>query len=436
MRLRARIFNDERLKHTIATAGVILFGNTCASLLNFISLSIIANQLGAKALAMVVLAETYVHILNALFSVQTWEAALKFGHSSDSNESVSKVFRSNFALDLGGALAAFVFSVALAGTAVALLGWKSEITTLILIYSLTLPLNLNTFRVAIPRLFDKFTFLARINIITALLKLSMVVLVAWAGRLDAVHVVGIYAATEAFFSVTLIIYSFFLMNSYGHGGWLRGGISFGANQLRFIWWTNLRSIVRIPVQYSDSLIISLIMPLETIGIYKIYKEIAAITQRLGDPVNQALYPEYSLLIGKNNSDTALSLAKKTILLMTGLSVLATVGLIVVSGYLVEAVYGVEYTSQINALYLMVALSGLSFATLPVHALFVASGFAKLGFYIVVFTNATYLATSFYLGRLLNIYGIISANAIQMVFNVGLKAFFLKKHRTGWADTIR
>lgn len=432
----ARIFDDARFKHMISTAGVILFGNTCASLLNFVSLSIIATCLGASVFALVVLTETYVLVVNAIFNVQTWEAALKFGHSGRDADSVSGVMRSNLALDIAGALTALVFSVALAGTVVALFGWEPGITTMIMIYSLTIPVNLNTFKIAIPRLFDKFTFIARINIITALLKLSLVVLAAWSEKLDAVHTMGIYTVSEVFLGLALLFYSLYLMRSHGHGGWLRGKIGFDSDQLRFIWWTNLRSIVRIPVQYSDTLIISLIMPLQTIGIYKVYKEIAAITNRLGDPVNQALYPEYSRLIGKNKDGTAVNLAKKTIFLLTGLSVAATGALIIASGYLVEIVYGTEYMSQIGALYLMVILSGLGFATLPVNALFVASGFAKIGFYIVVFTNITYLATSFYIGKMLNIYGIITANALQMVFNTGLKVFFLKRYRNGWADTIR
>lgn len=430
-----RLFDDERLKHTLATAGVILFGNTFASLLNFVSLSIIATYLGPKEFALVVLTETYVLMVNAIFNVQTWEAALKFGHAKNA-DSVEGVMRSNLALDLVGSITALVFSMALAGTAVALFGWESQVTAMIMIYSLTLPLNLNTFRVAIPRLFDKFTFLARINIAAALLKLSLVVLAAWKGVLAAIYVMGIYTVSELFMGVALVVYSIHLMKSNGHGGWLRGAVKFDRAQLRFVWWTNLRSIVRIPVQYSDALIISLIMPLETLGIYKVYKEIAAITSRLGDPVNQALYPEYSKLIGDNKDGSAVSLAKKTILLLAVSSVLATGALLIGCGYLVEYVYGTEYMSQINALYIMLILSGISFAALPIHSLFTASGFAKLGFYIVVFTNTAYLATAFFFGRLLDIYGIIAANATQLVFNSGLKVFFMKRYRSGWAEVIR
>ena len=89
-------------------------------------------------------------------------------------------------------------------------------------------------------------------------------------------------------------------------------------QIRFIWWTNLRTIVRIPVRQLDVLIINLVMTLEMVGIYKVYKEIVYIISKLGEPLNQAIYPEYAKLIGKDKSSEAISVTKKVMMILLAL----------------------------------------------------------------------------------------------------------------------
>jgi O-antigen/teichoic acid export membrane protein len=232
------------------------------------------------------------------------------------------------------------------------------------------------------------------------------------------------------------MYSLYLLKEKGYGAWYKEKIKYYPQQMRFIWWTNLRSIMRIPVQLSDMVIISMVMPLEVIGIYKVYKEIASFIGRFGDPVNQAIYPEYAKLIGKGDSGAAINLAKKTILILFGLSSVLTVGLILFSNFIVGRLYGAEFLLLINALYILLGLFGVSLFTLPVNSLFIAAGFAKLGFYLVVFTNIIYLFTAFYFGKYFGIFGIITAFGIQMFLNQGLKIYILKKYRTGWGSTIR
>ena len=89
---RVRVLvEDNSLKKLTRTTGIVLTGNTGASLMNFVSLTVMANQLGPKVLALFVLTQSYTAIVNAVFNVQTWESMVKFGHSEKSESAFSNV---------------------------------------------------------------------------------------------------------------------------------------------------------------------------------------------------------------------------------------------------------------------------------------------------------------------------------------------------------
>ena len=173
-----------------------------------------------------------------------------------------------------------------------------------------------------------------------------------------------------------------------------------------------------------------------VGIYKVYKEIAGLISRIGEPVNQSIYPEFTKLIGNNDIKKAVSITKTTILLLLGVGATMTLSLLLMSKFLVGTVFGVEYLTQINALYVMLILFGISFVTVPINSLFIAAGFAKFNFYIVLFTNTMYLFTAFYFGKFIGIYGVILAYALQMILNKALKIYLLNKCSNDWSNTIR
>jgi len=433
---RVRVFmEDNSLKKLVRTTGIVLMGNTGASLLNFVSFTVMANQLGPKVLALFVLTQSYTAIVNAIFNVQTWESMVKFGHSEKSKSAFTNVVKVNFLLDFFSALIAFSVALFMAKPSVAFFKWDPAITNLIYLYSLTIPFTLTSFIIGVPRLFDKFSVIAKIQVCTATLKLSLVLAAAFLDY-PITYYITIYVIAESLNSILLVFYSLRLLKAKGYSGWLKGKMTYHSQQMKFVWWTNLRSIMRIPVQLSDMVIISMVMPLETVGMYKVYKEIASFIGRVGDPVNQAIFPEYAKLIATNDDKAAISLARKTFLILLALSAVITLTLILCANFIIGRLYGTDFLPLINALYILLGLHGIGLFTLPVNSLFIAAGFVKMGFYIVVFTNILYLFTAFFFGKLFGIYGIVAAFGLQMFLNQGLKFILLKRYRTGWSDIMR
>jgi O-antigen/teichoic acid export membrane protein len=429
------LVKDNSLRKISKNVGIIFFGNTTASALNLVSFTIIANQLGPSLLAVLVIAQTYALIVNDIFNIQTWESMIKFGAVNLRQNKLADTIKTNLLLDIVSAVCAFIFALLLVKPVSSILGWDSTNINIIALYSLSILANLTSLTIGIPRLFDKFKAIARIQVIVAVIKLGCVIIALTFTR--SLHsYIYIFLFSDMLANVLLAIYSLLLVKSELCSKWWKGSIKFNKEHLRFIWWTNLRTIIRIPIRHFDMIIISSVISMNTVGVYKVYKEIAGIISRIGEPINQAVFPEFTKLIGNGDITKTGSITKKVILILTCLSVAITVSLLLSSKFLIGAFYGIEYLSEINVLYFMQILLGISFALIPINSLFIAAGFAKYSFLLVLFTNTVYLIVAFSFGVLIGIYGVVIAFAVQMVLNQGLKMFFLNKFSSDWGVAVR
>lgn len=385
-----------------------------------------ANAIGPELLAHFALAQIYVGIINSIFNVQTWESMIKFGAQDSNTENfLASTIKTNFIIDLVSALIALAFAIMLLPVTASLLKWPPELIELAYLYSLTIPFTLTTLTIGIPRLFNKFFDIAKIQFSIAALRLLAVFYISQIDG-NTKQYISIYIAGEILLNLCLIFLSTVLIRKKDDLHFLKAKITINRDQIKFLWWTNLRTIVRIPVRHLDMIIISQVMSMNTVGVYKVYKEIASIIDRLGVPVNQALYPEYAKLLGKEKSDDSINITKKIILLLSLISILTLGFFLVFSELIVGKLFGVEYLTLITALYFLVVLTCINLALTPINSLFIAAGFAKYGFYIVLANNILYLAAALIGGTYLGIYGIILAFAAQMTFNQGAKILMMKK----------
>lgn len=425
---------DDIVQRIIKNAGIVLSGNIAASLLNIISFTIVANQLGPKALGFLVLAQTYSAVINDIFNVQTWESMVMYGSKTLRDSKFSSVIKTNLAIDILSAVVAFIFAVSLAKWIVGLLNWDSEIASIATLYSFVILTRITSFTIGIPRLFDKFAKISVFQVSTAAFKLALVLAAVYTNQ-GLIGYIYIYMISEVLLNLILIIFSLKVLSTEHHSEWWKEKLVFNREQLKFIWWTNLRTIVRIPVRHLDMVVIGTVISLEMVGIYKVYKEIASTVKRIQDPINQTIFPEFTKLLAKKEKQETARVAKKTIFLLSTISSIIIGVLLLTAGLIVEKFFGAEYLIQIHALHALLIVYLLSFITVPINSLFIASGFAKSSVYILLFTNSMYLASAYYFGLLYGIYGIVIAYTVQLVSNKGLKIYLLYKH-PDWGERIR
>lgn len=394
-----------------------------------------ANSLGPELLAYFALAQAYALIMNDLFNVQTWESLIKFGTQKGGEDTLARTIKTNLLIDIISAFVAFSVAYLFAQQVGLMLGWEQDLIALALLYSLVIPFTLTTFTIGIPRLFNKFVIIAKLQFIAALIKLILIIYLS-SHNADAKLFTAVYVASEIFIYLSLTVYSLRLIRRKGVLNWKETKIFLNKDQFKFLWWTNLRTIVRIPVRQLDILIINQIMSMETVGIYKVYKEVVGIISRLGEPINQAVYPEYAKLLGHHNNDDTLRITRSLMLILFALAALTMTGFFVVAEPLMTTFFGIEYLDLMSVFYTLVVLYCINLFLTPINSLFIAAGFAKYSFYIVLGNNILYLVVALAGGTYFGIYGIVAAFAAQMIFNQGLKLLVLRKYAGDWSTHIR
>lgn len=429
------MFLDSLMRKIVKNAGIIFCGNSVASALNLASFALLARALGPDMLAIFVLIQTYSLIINDIFNIQTWETMIKFGASKFDVDAIGNTIKLNLCLDCVSAIVAFLFAFILIDHVSSFMNWGGEHIAVFKIFSLSILFNVTTLSIGIPRLYDSFAFVAKVQVVISFLKLATVSLLYYLHySLNAFVVV--FLIFNILLNVSLIIFSLRLLLLKLGPGWWRVKTVFNRDQMRFVWWSNLRTIIRIPVRHFDVIVISMVLSLPLLGFYKVYKEFSSITSRIGDPVNQAIFPEFSKLIGAGKSEESVIVARKTIGLMLGVSLILTIGLLLVAKPVVSFVFGVDYLEYIYVLYAMIIVSGMGFCLVPIDSLFIAAGFARMSFFLVAVTNFIYLLVAYVGGTYWGLYGVVSANAIQKILNKLLKIFLMVKFPSGWRDIAR
>jgi O-antigen/teichoic acid export membrane protein len=427
------VLHDKHVGKILRTASVILTGNVASSAFGFLSFAVVARSLGADMLGYFALAQAYVLIVNDLLNVQTWESLIKFGANKGGAQDLSRVVKTNVLIEICSALFAFTFAFTMIGVIGRLLGWDALLIDLARQYCFIIPVTLSTLTIGVPRLFDKFATVAKIQFASAVVKFIIVLYVQHQGG-DVKQFLLAFLAAEVLAAVSLIVYSLGLVRREKGLDWFRSPFRLTRDEMRFLWWTNLRTVVRVPVRQLDVLIMNQFLTMNAVGVYKTYKEIVGVIGRVGDTLNQALYPEK--LIGRNKVGDSLTVTRKISTVLLSASIAALVGYLAVSHVMISRFFGEEYLAHMPAYYSLVVLNCINLYLTPLNSLFIAAGFARYSFYVVLCNNILYLVVAVVGGKILGIYGLVLAFAVQMIFNQGLKIYLLKKHSTGWSTVIR
>ena len=245
-------------------------------------------------------------------------------------------------------------------------------------YSFIIPFTLTTFTIGVPRLFDKFAAIAKIQFAMAAVKLISISIISYLGG-EFWAFTATYIIIDILINISLTGYSLFLLKREKILNWKMTKVHLNREQIKFLWWTNLRTIVRIPVRQLDILIVNQVMSMNSVGIYKVYKEIVGIVGRLGEPINQAIYPEYARLLGKGKTLDTVSVTKSIMQILFAVAIIMLIVFLIASELLIETLFGADYLALITVFYLLVALNCISLFLTPINSLFYRSRICEIQF---------------------------------------------------------
>lgn len=299
-RLHKFLPNDQIAQRLLRNLKWIFSSQIAMAVLGMISLAVSARALGAAGLGALALIEAFTRINARLIHFEPWQAVIQFGSAAlekQDNARFEKLVGLSIVLDVIGGLAAAALILLLAPLVADKIGLEGNAAQFLSFGALAALLSLRATGVALLRLHDRFDLLAKIDAATALLRLVLSV-IAWLIGGTLLHFVIVFVVISLADGLVAFVYGLREMRKRGqtpHFGNLFTTLRQNRGFLRFMWNSNLAVILRQTTQRLDVVILGALVAPVFVGHYHIARRCGDAAIRLGRPIKQAIFPEFSRL---------------------------------------------------------------------------------------------------------------------------------------------
>lgn len=299
-RLRRYLPRDQIAQRLLRNLKWIFSSQIAMAVLGMVSLAISARALGAAGLGALALIEAFARINARLVHFEPWQAMIQYGSVALEEVDTTrfeKLVGLSIVLDLIGGLAAAALTLVLAPLLAGQIGLEGSAAQLLSLGALAVLLSLRATGVALLRLYDRFDQLAKIDTATALLRLILSV-IAWLVGGTLTHFVVIFVVFSLAEGLIAFLFGRREMRKRGqtpHFGSLMATLRQNRGFLRFMWNSNLSVILRQTTQRLDVVILGALVASVFVGHYHIARKCGDAAIRLGRPIKQAIFPEFSRL---------------------------------------------------------------------------------------------------------------------------------------------
>lgn len=430
MLTRIKSWLTEDIVRRIFRHSLTLFaGDAIAAVLQIAALALTARELGPGGLGILVLIQTYVAIVDRLFNMQSWIALIKYGAplmEEKRSDEFKGLIKLGTIIDLCCAVLATIFGIVGAYLLGQLMGWSADTVKFMMFYSIAMLSHIVGTPTAILRLFDKFKLFSIQRVVAASVKCACVI-VSMALKLDLWGFLLAWIISDMTGNILLTVMGWTIMLQQKAGRWWKESTyRKRAEILKFTFWTNLIGIMDLPIKQFDLLIVGALISIEGVALYKIFKQVGSILNRIADPLYQVVYPQAIKLISQMRTRLAINSCIKSGVLLYIISLSMAVLLSVSAPLWLKGLFGQAYAKEYFALavYLMLNATATGFVT--VHPLFIALGYVRYNVAILCVANLAYIVSAFYLGQILGLMGIIIAYGIQFSFVLIPKCYAIRR----------
>ena len=406
-------------------------GDFSASLLNLVVTIILIRLIGSFQLGVLVLAQTYMQIIDVILNVQSWKSVIQFGQDALVKKNIKRLIsyiKLGVSIDVITALLGGFVAIFLSPIVGSLLHWTNEAIMCASIFSITIFSHLSGTSTALLRIFDKFHLVAIQKFITALIKvISLLIIFVYFRNMNLIMVTIIYCITDIIGNLLLVLFAVIeYKKKYKIKDVIKSKYPKDFKEFtKFTLWSTLGDITDIPVNYLDVFIISL-LGTNMVAIFKVFKQCVTILKRVASAIQQAIMPQFSSLVAKGKKKRGFDIVKKIRNMI--LKVMLPFGLIIglTSIIWLNIFFGKEYADNwyILLIYLIVQIIALSFASL--HPFYISLNKVKEDALIAFISNIIYLIIAYVLVKNIGMMGLVIAFAVQSGTIISIKYFHVKK----------
>lgn len=428
---KEKIKNNNFYKNLFKNSFWAFSGDAAASVLNLIITIILIKITGNYNYGILVLAQSYMSIIDTVLNVQCWKSVIQFGQKAiveKNTEKLNSYVLLGTKIDIVTAILGGIVATLLAPVFGNLLGWSQEAIMCAQIFSVTIFSHLSGTSTAILRILDKFHLVAFQKFLTSFIKLIIfIVLLLVNGSISIITAAIAYCTADIVGNLLLVV---FALSAYSKKSSL--GVILKSKKaedtkefVKFTLWGTAGMIVDIPINYLDVFIVSLLGN-DMVAVFKVFKQCAAIIKKVTSAIQQAIMPQFSELVAKGEKTKAYNIVIKTknIILKIMLPAVMLIG--ITAPIWLDLLYGKLYANNWYALlmYLIVEIVALSYTA--IHPLYIALNKVKKETFYVLFANIIYALSAIILVKTIGIMGMIAAIAVQCFIVIYLKKIDIQK----------
>ena len=384
------------IRELLANAGFLTVGKVTAAAFGLLSTLLAARGLGVEQFGILAMIVAYSGLIDKVVGFQPWQSVIRYGsilRGAGENKTFGSLVKLGFILDGAGATLAAMVAAAAAYIAGALLAWSPEVTSLAMLYGLTLLTNTIGTPLGVLRIENKYRLLMSQSIITAGIKLAGAAVVWLAGGGLAAFI-GVWAVSDIIGRTLLVGMCLSVLRHRGDTRWISADVSIALQRFNdfwaFTWSAKLQTTVRAGTTDMDTLIVGAVLGSAAAGLFAIVKKFGAIVITLSDPLYQAIYPILARLWSNGEYRQFWSLMRHTVVVAGLVALLVWFAFLGIGNELIEIMLGNAYLMAFGPMAIYLFGSLIAVASFAAYPALLAIGEAPQSLAILTISTMLYL----------------------------------------------
>lgn len=408
---------------------LIFTGQGISSIFGLLATILIIKGIGSNKHGILIVVQSYASLFYGLFSFKTFQALIKYlAHAKkEKNKNDIKMYiKWSLVFDISSLILMLIVGILLRDPVIKLMGWPVEMKKYVILYLITQVFYIQGTTIGVLRSYEKFDYVVKGQITSNIVRFLGYGICLLINKTFISFLIAEIVAVMTN-NILLIYYTYKVLKQEKLLDFYKVKLKNKKEFFVFNIYSNLTSTLDLPINQITQFIINKYLGFAANSIYNVFEKLGTIINKLGDPINQIIYPEMSLRIVENDYESAKKLSSKLKKLMLGIFLIVAVGTLITYPLWFH-LFVSEPNKYIFSFILYLAFISYANAAMGTHNLFMALGYVKYNIPILIVVNIIYLLFLFYGIQMIGLTGVILAYLLQSIGMVIIKEIILKKNK--------
>lgn len=408
---------------------LIFTGQGISSVFGLLATILIIKGIGSNKHGILIVVQSYASLFYGLFSFKTFQALIKYlaqAKKEKNKNDIKMYIKWSLVFDISSLILMLIVGILLRDPVIKLMGWPVEMKKYVILYLITQVFYIQGTTIGVLRSYEKFDYVVKGQITSNIVRFLGYGICLLINKTFISFLIAEIVAVMTN-NILLIYYTYKVLKQEKLLDFYKVKLKNKKEFFVFNIYSNLTSTLDLPINQITQFIINKYLGFAANSIYNVFEKLGTIINKLGDPINQIIYPEMSLRIVENDYESAKKLSSKLKKLMLGIFLIVAVGTLITYPLWFH-LFVSEPNKYIFSFILYLAFISYANAAMGTHNLFMALGYVKYNIPILIIVNIIYLLFLFYGIQMIGLTGVILAYLLQSIGMVIIKEIILKKNK--------